>query len=174
MAKKKVIVSRSGLTTCPSCMSHITLDASLAHTECPFCHTNLVAERSQDEGVFGRNTLQTLKKSKSAMLAAALGASLSMAACGEGDNNDNNTTKNNSTVQPAYGAPLVDMEAEDMPEDMAQPQPLYGGAATDMGDGKADAGMTQPAYGAPLVDMDVEMSDMDFPAPEYGAPPTDM
>jgi predicted RNA-binding Zn-ribbon protein involved in translation (DUF1610 family) len=167
MAKKKVMVSRSGLTTCPSCMSHITLGADLAQTECPFCHTNLVAERRQDGGVFGHNTLQTLKKSKSAMLAAALGASLSMAACGGGENSDSNnkTTTNNSTIQPAYGAPLVDqgngtddMDAEDMSEDMAQPQPLYGGAPADMG----------------TADMEVDTTDMDIAVPEYGAPATDM
>ncbi len=130
MAKKKVIVSRSGLTTCPSCMSHITLDASLAHTECPFCHTNLVAERNQDEGVFGQRVMQVLEGSKSAMLAAALGVSLSMAACGDHGN-----------PIPPYGLPPIDeqdmsgdddmtvedMDSDERPTDMA----IYGAPPVD-------------------------------------------
>jgi predicted RNA-binding Zn-ribbon protein involved in translation (DUF1610 family) len=124
MVKKNVIVSRSGLTTCPSCMSHITIDANLAQTECPFCHTNLVAERRQDGGVFGHNTLQTLKKSKSAMLAAALGASLSMAACG----GDNNSEDNNTSMD--QGVDMIDEAAKDMPPSL---DAAYGGPPIDFG-----------------------------------------
>ncbi len=147
---KKVIVTRNGLTNCPSCMSHINLASELEQTECPFCHTNLVIERRQDNGTFGRNTLQTLKKSRSAMLAAALGASLSMTACGEKD--DNNTP---------YQDMSVDM-AEDMPEFVA----MYGAPPADMA-----------VYGAPAVDMEVdqdEVEDMPEVVAMYGGPPVDM
>ena len=186
--RKKVVVSRSNLTTCPSCMAHITLASSLEETSCPFCQANLVVERRQDDGVFGRNAMQSLKKSRSAMLAAALGASLSMAACGE--KNGNNDT-NNNTVQPVYGAPLVDMEQN---PDLDNPVPEYGAPMVDMEqnadldnavpeygapimeDMAPDQSMTQPLYGAVPYDMEVDAGgkDMDNVVPEYGAPPSDM
>lgn len=172
--RKKVVVSRSGLTTCPSCMAHITAGEALEETSCPFCEANLVVERRQDGGVFGRNAMQSLKKSKSAMLAAALGASLSMAACGE-HNDDNNV--NNGTASPLYGAPIVDM---DQSADLDNAVPEYGAPimedmnmSKDMG---PDQSLTQPLYGAVPADMEIDSGseDMDSAVPEYGAPPSDM
>ncbi len=175
MAKKKVIVTRNGLTNCPSCMSHINLASELEQTECPFCHANLVIERRQDNGTFGRNTLQTLKKSRSAMLAAALGASLSMTACGE---KDENNASDNNTVQPVYGAPLVDMGVDQGEvEDMNSGGALYGAPPVDMDtkDLDEDMPLVEPMYGGPPLDMEVDMKeDMDTAVPEYGAPLTDM
>ena len=148
---KKVVVSRSNLTTCPSCMAHITLASSLEETSCPFCEANLVTARASEGAVFGRNAMRSLKKSRSAMLAAALGASLSMAACGD-----------NSSSDPValYGAPVI--------EDMA---------ATDDGNDGGEEDMFEPVamYGAPPVeDMDIkDMSDMSEPVAMYGAPPSE-
>ena len=148
--KARVVISRSNLTTCPSCMAHITLAATPEETSCPFCEANLVMERRQDGGVFGRNAMQSLKKSKSAMLAAALGASLSMAACGNG-----------SPGEPValYGAPVMEDMASDADsgpdeQDLDQPVAMYGGP--------------------PIEDMGVEeMVDMPAGGALYGAPPTE-
>lgn len=147
---KKIVVSRSRLTTCPSCLSHITLGSELEATSCPFCEANLVEERRQDGGIFGQNAMQSLKKSRSAMLAAALGASLSMAACG---------ANNSSEPVAIYGAPVVeDMAADDgggEEEDLSEPVAMYGAP--------------------PIEDMGVEkMEDMPAGGALYGAPPSDM
>ncbi len=79
----KIFVSKNGFASCPSCLSHIRLDADRDETVCPFCEEKLtVAARRapSDAGAF-----RILRHSRSGLMAAALaGAGLSLTvACGD-------------------------------------------------------------------------------------------
>jgi predicted RNA-binding Zn-ribbon protein involved in translation (DUF1610 family) len=150
--KKHYLVSRHNLTNCPSCMSHIT-PTSEDVLGCPFCGAEMHFEQEERPATFGGNVMSVLKSSRSAALAAMLGASLSMTACDLGE-----------------PEPEPDMGEADMPMNQA----LYGVPAVDMDEEQPDMPVDQPVYGAPATDMDDEEADLEPPAPAYGLPPQDM
>lgn len=120
------------LILCPSCSSHIHHHAE----SCAFCGHALSsdASASADSGVAGRSgslasVLGVSTARKKGMVAAMLGASLGLAACGP------------AVVEPVYGAPANNLPEEDMGADEA-----------DMADESSDNSTVAPAYGAPALD----------------------
>lgn len=57
-------ISRHGLTSCPSCLSHIRVSPNAGETTCPFCDAKITAEAP----ALGR----VLRLSRSGLLAASL------------------------------------------------------------------------------------------------------
>lgn len=81
---KKVRVTRQGLTSCPSCLSHIEVASELSEVQCPFCGEQLVAAVWGD---VGSGTMRVLRNSRSGLVAAAL-AGLAFTACGDPEPKD--------------------------------------------------------------------------------------
>ena len=157
--KKHYTVSRHNLTNCPSCMTHIT-PSGVDSLACPFCGAEIHFEQEAAPSTFGGNVMSALKTSRSAALAAMLGASLSMAACGPGEpepDPDMGEEADMPMNQALYGVPAVDMNED----------------GADMGSSEPDMPMDQPLYGAPAMDMGEE-EDMPIAEPAYGVPPQDM
>lgn len=103
----KVKVTRHGLTSCPSCLSHIEVGESLQEVECPFCGARL---RDAVREVTGGKAMELLRSSRSGLVAAAL-AGLAFTACGEKNNDTNNGADAGSDANSA------DMVQEDVYED---------------------------------------------------------
>lgn len=135
--KKRVMVSRGGLTACPSCLSHIEVAGELEQTECPFCDARLVAARHAHGERFGGGVMLALRASRSAALATALGAGLSMAACSA-------ISDPGPPAEPVYGAPAT--------MDMISPPDDDAGADMEVEADMAEDNLSQPEYGAPAFD----------------------
>ena len=80
-----IYVSKNGFASCPSCLSHIRLDADRDETVCPFCEEKLTVAAHSAQ--IGGGAMGILRNSRSGILAAALaGAGLSLTmACGDPD-----------------------------------------------------------------------------------------
>ena len=162
---KSIKVTRAGLTRCPSCLSHVSVEvASVAQAQCPFCEAHLVSEIQRGE-VEGGGVMRALRASRSALLAGALGASL-LAGCGDPEPDPEPEPVNN-VPQPLYGAPApiedmgqaasdmnnVDMDVLDEGRSTPAPQPLYGAVGPDdMGVDEVDEGVPVAEYGVPPMD----------------------
>lgn len=88
---KKVRVSRNGLTTCPSCLSHIRVATEFSETECPFCQANLVVEVTKSS-IFGAGMQKALSASKSGLLVASLLGTTTVIGCTEPPTDDPDMT----------------------------------------------------------------------------------
>ena len=112
----KVKVTRSGMTSCPSCLSYFVVgDLQTAH--CPFCDTSLKDALREQNG--GRGAMELIRSSRAGLVAAALAGSLTLAACsGDDDNNKDgdNATANSSTADMGSDADAT-MQQEDVFED---------------------------------------------------------
>lgn len=119
MAKKVIKVSRSGLTTCPSCLSHIRIAADLKETECPFCQAELVTEVARSS-IFGAGMQKALSASRSGLLVASLLGTTTVIGCTEPPSDDPDMTVEQDMAEdltpvPEYGVEPPDMEpAPDM------------------------------------------------------------
>lgn len=70
------------MAMCPECLTHFQISGTaLTTTACPFCETTLGISRTTPREEQGRAALQRLGKSRSGSMLAALGVSLSLAAC---------------------------------------------------------------------------------------------
>lgn len=148
-------VSRTGLTRCPGCKTHIKVAIELTQTVCPFCATSLVAPAGPVAGLMAR--------SRGALLAATLLASPGLAAClGSGTTGGGADAATDAAADvvadiinaPAYGEPA--------PQDITAPDDTTSDTAMDV-EVVEDVGPVAE-YGMP--------PDAGF-APEYGMPPED-
>ncbi len=119
MAKKVIKVSRDGLTTCPSCLSHIRIAANLTETTCPFCQTELVAQVAKSS-IFGAGMHKALSASRSGLLVASLLGTTTVIGCTEPPNDEPDMTveqdmADDVTPVPEYGVEPPEM---DMAPDM--------------------------------------------------------
>ena len=150
--KRRIKVSRSGLTECSACEQHIRIEPKVVETVCPFCGTPLAVAASDD-------ALSGVRSNRSLFAASLVGIALS-AGCIEEPPPENNTP--NNTVAPVYGVPIDPDMGADMNADME----------VDM----ADEPLPMPEYGLPFdpdmgdADMEVDMADEPLPMPEYGLP----
>lgn len=76
--KKKVNVSRSGLTRCPSCQAHICLAEEVAETACPFCDARLFDDSSRS---LVRRALDAVTSGRSGLIATTLAGALAGGGC---------------------------------------------------------------------------------------------
>jgi predicted RNA-binding Zn-ribbon protein involved in translation (DUF1610 family) len=115
----KILVSPEGLTSCPSCLSHITVDDEPESTQCPFCGERLVdaARGSRPEPTEGKGggVLGILRASRSGLLVGALVGSTALVGCVEGEENNETDMEienvdNNTPVQDYGGAPIDNNE----------------------------------------------------------------
>jgi|GEM_PF-2996452 len=117
MKKHRILVSVEGFTSCPSCKQHMTLDVNaLEDVTCPFCGAGMTA--TLRAGAKGGGVMESLRGSRSGLVAAMLGASLAVGCSGGDDNNsgaDMNSQTNNAT-----GADMNNTTGEDMAGDMAE------------------------------------------------------
>lgn len=97
-----VYVSRSGLAMCPACVTHFRLEEP-AHTttQCPFCETTLGVSVKQPRSLQGLSALTRLNRSKSGMMLAALGVSVTLSACEQ---------KSPEVVEPENVPPVVEIK----------------------------------------------------------------
>ena len=110
---KKVRVTRQGLTSCPSCLSHIEVASELDEVQCPFCGEQLVAAVWGD---VGSGTMRMLRNSRSGLVAAAL-AGLAFTACGETEPKDPTDTGSQVNNETDTGDDMGTVVQEDMNEE---------------------------------------------------------
>ena len=141
-------ISRSGLSRCPTCKSHIKVAAVVQETRCPFCDGTLAAPSS-------RVNLSLTPSSRSALVAASLFASAGwMPGCAS----DDSSSADAVIVEPAPDS------TSDTAADGSWAQEIV-----------EDAG-SMPAYGIPPdaswdASPEVEIVEDAGSMPEYGMPP---
>ena len=153
---RRIKVTRHGLTTCPSCTSHIRVAAVLSETSCPFCGTALSVSAVEDKGGLLQSLTSSIIAGRSSLLVASLLSMGGMAACESDSTNNNPDVVQDINVQPVYGAPADVVMDTEPPQDVPD-QPLYGAVPDDV----------------PIPEMDAGTSDADTEPPVqalYGAP----
>jgi len=199
MTKKKIRVSRQGLTRCPSCKAHIAIAPVLAQTACPFCDSVL----AEALGTTGNAMDRILGSGRSALIAASLLGMPALGACGDDTDDDAPPTDDAGTTDigpdtqpiPPYGIPSPPEDVQlDLAPDVPVADPVYGMPADAFGPedtaGPEDAGpedATEPdafeeekedtsdgdtSGGDASEDADADTEKQDpTPAPVYGMPP---
>lgn len=136
-----VRISRQGLTTCPSCKTHIKIADSLAQTSCPFCESALIGPAgSGSQSRFGT-------KGRSLLAASLLGAAMVFTACpgAEPPKEKGAEQTADAAPAPAYGIPAPDeSKAEQLPD-----TPVYGKPPDDAKSEQAPDSTGGPLYGLP-------------------------
>lgn len=132
MSAHRISVSRSGMTTCPHCSSHIKLATDIAQTSCPFCGAGVLRSR----------------RSRREMLATALGTSAGLALLlGVAGGCKTTSPPQDRPPQPQPAAPdagsTADVPVEVTPAPEPPPQPEYGMPMP------APEPVVRPMYGLP-------------------------
>lgn len=160
-------ISRSRMTACPSCQSHIQVAENIAETVCPFCQTALTAGLAS-KMASPPDFTRFASAGRGALIAASL-LGLSMASCtnsagsagtdassndsgnAELSGSDDASDASDSGVAPMYGMPADTAQdsasQDDVPQDL--PQAMYGMPA-DVQKGDTEAAPDQavaPMYG---------------------------
>ena len=97
---RRIKVTRHGLTTCPSCTSHIRVAAVLSETSCPFCGTALSVSAVEDKGGLLQSLTSSIIAGRSSLLVASLLSMGGMAACESDSTNNNPDVVQDINVQP--------------------------------------------------------------------------
>jgi len=172
---RKVLVSRVGLTRCPSCSAHIKVAAELKATACPFCGAALAVAVSPPPGPLSR----AFSAGRSGLLAASLLGATSLGALGCDDSEEpgpsddmSADTAEETGVTPLYGEP-ADVQSDAATD--ATVTPLYGEPADLESDTATDTTVT-PLYGEPadVTGDDVDDAEDATAVPLYGVIPADV
>jgi hypothetical protein len=149
-----IFVSRSGMAMCPACMTHFKLtQAALTTTECPFCETTLGVSTRAPRAQHGLTALRRLNQGKSGLMLAALGVSLTLAACEQ---------KSPEVMNPEPISPVVDTSTEQGGAAPPTSQPAT--TPTDMGSAEQDASADMQVQVKPATET--------ISLPKYGLPPS--
>lgn len=153
-----IFVSRSGMAMCPACMTHFKLNqAALTTTECPFCETTLGVSTRTPRSQHGFTALRRLNRGKSGLMLAALGVSLTLAACEQ---------KSSEVIDPEPISPVMETSTE--PGGTASPTSQPTTTPTDMGNAEQDASNDMEAS----TEVQVKPAKETISLPKYGLPPS--
>lgn len=146
---KTIYVSTEGYASCPACLNHVQVDVEEDQTVCPFCDEKLTVAAKNNRSSEGSGALETLKSSRSGMVASALaGAGLSLTvACVEPDPGDG--TDAGWNVEEDAGEDAVNFQEED----------TNGGVTQDYGAFPEDNHNAEPRDAGSDVEGDVEEND---------------